>query len=215
MNIGDKYGRLTVVGVKGARGGLVQAVCDCGNSVELRRWQLRRGNNKSCGCLTIDLFKQRTTKHGHIKRIAGKRAPSAEYRTWQNMRNRCLNPNAQDFKYYGGRGISIDPSWDSFEQFFNDMGPRPSNNHTLDRVDGTKGYSKTNCRWETRQVQARNRPYAKTKTWELAEQLNVKVATAAHYIWKVRAADKNNLREAPLSQELEEKVRAFIKKEKI
>ena len=215
MNIGEKYNRLTVIGFKGTRNGIVIAKCDCGNEVELMRCHIIKGNNKSCGCLLSDSPKQRFTKHGHIKHSNGKRIPSAEYRTWQNMRNRCLNPNSNDYRYYGGRGISIAPEWNSFETFLADMGARPSDKHTLDRINNDQGYSKYNCRWETRQAQARNRPYAKTKTWELAEQLNVKPATAAHYIWKVRALDKNTLREAPLSSELEQKVRDFINKEKI
>lgn len=215
MNIGEKYNRLTVMGFKGKRDGIVIAKCDCGNEVELMRCHIIKGINKSCGCLLSDSPKQRFTKHGHVKQVNNKRVASPEYRAWQNMRNRCLNPKAQDFKYYGGIGIGVDSSWNTFDQFFSDMGARPSADYTLDRIDTAKNYGPTNCRWATRLVQARNRPYAKTRTWELAKQLGVKTTTAAHYIWKVRAKDKNKISYFDMSPELEQKVRSFIEKGKI
>lgn len=154
--------------------------------------------------------------HGEVKWIAGKRAPTPEYTTWQNMRNRCLNVHAQDYSYYGARGITIDPRWDKFENFLADMGRRPTAKHTLDRIDSDGNYTLSNCRWETRQTQARNRAYAKTKAWELAEELGVAFMTASHYIWRVRARDKGNMSKATaLSPDLEFKVRAFMKEKGI
>lgn len=215
MKIGDKFNKLTVKAFKGSRNGIVTAQCDCGNVIDVMRCHLKNGNNKSCGCLVLSSPKERFTKHGHINHIGGKRIATPEYRAWQNMRNRCLNKSSKDYKYYGGRGITMDVNWNSFEEFLKDMGNRPNNSLTLDRIDSNKDYSKTNCRWATRSEQARNRPYAKTKTWELAELLNVKITSAAHYIWKVRAVDKGKLSDIDMSKELEQKVRAFINKEKI
>jgi hypothetical protein len=77
-------------------------------------------------------------------------------KSWDAMWQRCTNPNSNRFAAYGARGIKVCPRWSSYGAFLADMGPRPSG-MTLDRRDGTKGYSPLNCRWATPQEQARNR----------------------------------------------------------
>lgn len=77
------------------------------------------------------------------------------YSVWREMRMRCQNPNHEGYADYGGRGITVCPEWDSFEQFLSDMGERPKG-MTLDRRDNNKGYSKNNCRWATYKTQAQN-----------------------------------------------------------
>ena len=77
------------------------------------------------------------------------------YGIWQAFRDRCRNKHRKDYKYYGGKGVTYDPSWDSFENFLADMGEAPEG-LTLDRIDSEKGYSKDNCRWATRQQQTYN-----------------------------------------------------------
>jgi hypothetical protein len=72
------------------------------------------------------------------------------------MKGRCSNPFRPDYKNYGGRGITYDPSWERFETFLADMGEKPSR-MTLERVDNAKGYSKDNCKWASRSMQNINR----------------------------------------------------------
>ena len=68
---------------------------------------------------------------------------------WRSMHKRCNDPKTNGYKWYGAKGITVDPSWDNFFQFHQDMGFRPSVKHHLDRVDSNKGYSKDNCQWIT------------------------------------------------------------------
>jgi len=79
---------------------------------------------------------------------------SIEYRTWQNMLDRCKSTGKQ-YKRYSLRGIKVCKRWEKFENFLEDMGERPEGK-TLDRIDNNKGYSKSNCRWATRAQQQRN-----------------------------------------------------------
>lgn len=72
------------------------------------------------------------------------------------MKNRCTNPNAEDWKYYGGRGIKLTHRWHDFRNFVKDMGERPNRSLTIDRINNDKGYSKTNCRWATKKQQRQN-----------------------------------------------------------
>src|SRR5215207_10373468 len=83
----------------------------------------------------------------------------AEYKAWRDMRRRCSNPNVSSFKHYGGRGITVCPSWnESFEAFYADVGPRPSPDHSLDRWPDVNGnYEPGNVRWATRIEQVRNK----------------------------------------------------------
>lgn len=80
-----------------------------------------------------------------------------EYYIWMAMKRRCRNPDSQQYKNYGGRGIDVCSNWLSFEGFYKDMGDRPTAKHSLGRIDNDKGYNKSNCRWETKEQQDNNK----------------------------------------------------------
>jgi len=73
------------------------------------------------------------------------------------MKSRCNNPRHKHFQHYGGRGITVCPEWDGFEQFLADMGHRPSPKHSLDRIDNDGNYEPSNCRWALHQIQMSNK----------------------------------------------------------
>lgn len=96
-----------------------------------------------------------TYKHGH----SWEGGASREYRSWQSMIARCLNPKAPNYAQYGGRGIAVCERWRDFRNFLADMGPRPDD-ASLDRIDGKGGYEPANCRWATASEQNANRSTA-------------------------------------------------------
>lgn len=142
---GQKFGRLEVkkhVGSDSSGNSLFECLCDCGKTSVVVGTNLRKGRTKSCGC-----------GQGYYTH-SGSRTP--EYNTWHSMIQRCNNKNSPSFYKYGGKGIFVCESWLKFENFIADIGSAPSVKHTLDRIDGTKGYSKENCRWATYAEQNRN-----------------------------------------------------------
>ena len=101
--------------------------------------------------MSLQIAKRSREKHG-LK-------DSPEYATWHRMRRRCHDPDHPDYPTYGAKGIVVCPEWQqSFLEFYRAMGNRPSPLHSIDRKDNTKGYEPGNCRWATKEEQARNRP---------------------------------------------------------
>lgn len=142
--------------------------CDCGTEIIALGGQLRFGSPKSCGCLSREITSQRNYKHGHRFR---KMRKSAEYETWKGIRKRCsVSKEHQDYKYYAGRGIKVCERWSNFETFLADMGPRPSNSHSLDRIDPDGNYEPSNCRWATPVEQANNKRDTKRHLYNGAEK---------------------------------------------
>ena len=90
-----------------------------------------------------------------------------EYRAWINMKQRCNYVKGKDYKHYGARGISVCERWDSFSNFLQDMGQKPSKYHSVDRINNELGYYPENCRWATMTDQNNNRRKGKpSNDWE-------------------------------------------------
>lgn len=93
----------------------------------------------------------------HFNTTHGKKY-SSEYAVWRNIKARCRNKNNPSYKDYGGRGIDICDTWfNSFEEFYKEMGDKPSVLNSIERRNNNLGYFKDNCYWGTRTEQNRNR----------------------------------------------------------
>lgn len=148
---GQTFGDLTVKSYAGrrVRTALWLCRCVCGNEKTVARDKLVNGKTVSCGCKRYRKSQPAET-HGLSKR--------PEWVAWSAAKGRCYNPKNKRFSYYGGRGITMCDRWrDDFETFFADMGPRPSPQHSLDRIDPNGDYSPENCQWSTLDYQKRNR----------------------------------------------------------
>lgn len=123
--------------------------CKCGKNKVVLGCNLKNGRTKSCGCL----FKEgNNKKHGHSTTIK----ISKIYRAWDHMVSRCTNPNNIGYHNYGDRGIRVCERWMKFENFLEDMGEPPTQEHSIDRINNDGNYCKENCRWATNKQQSRN-----------------------------------------------------------
>ena len=145
MKIGETRNKLTLIKVVGKaqcghKTGLFN--CSCGENKNAIISNVKRGVLKSCGCM-----------------LAAKgMSNTPEYRAWSAMIYRCHNKKSNGYPRYGARGIFVNDRWrSSFMHFLEDMGKRPSSNHSIDRIDNDDGYYKDNCRWATCEQQVNNK----------------------------------------------------------
>lgn len=160
---GKRFGRLQVLMRSGSKNGSAMWLCrcDCGKTKVICGVELRSGETKSCGCLHREIASQTMTKHNgsHKERL---------YRVWAAMLSRTRNPNATNYKYYGGRGIKVCEEWNDYEVFRDwalQNGYNPSAQYgecTLDRINVDGNYCPTNCRWVNMSSQNNNQRSNKT-----------------------------------------------------
>lgn len=153
--LGQTFGRLTVTKFLGRyanhNGIIWECQCECGKVCCVNTSALTVGGQKSCGCWRRESSIKRFTTHGMAR--------SPEHISWLAMWARCTNPKRPEWHCYGERGITVCDRWKDFANFYADMGPRPSNKHTLDRINNAGNYEPPNCRWATRKQQMRNVRY--------------------------------------------------------
>lgn len=176
---GNRYNRLYVMCEAGRDkygSVLYLCKCDCGNFVVVRASRLRGGYTKSCGCLQREsaailcrtLGKKNKNKkfsEEHKKKLQGKNSlyykhgfsKERIFRIWNGMKNRCNNPNATGYKYWGGKGVQVCDDWLNNFITFKDwaLSSGYKKNLTIDRIDSDGNYEPNNCRWITRSENTR------------------------------------------------------------
>lgn len=154
---GQRFGRLIVLEHceerRSYRSSMWKTQCDCGANKLFTRASLVQAGVKSCGCLmreNVAAASRRRTRHGQSKRGE----MTGAYRSWHAIQQRCYNPNNPKYHRYGGRGIKV--IWNSFDEFYRDMGDRPAKK-SIERIDVNGNYEKGNCKWGTDREQGRNK----------------------------------------------------------
>lgn len=152
------FGKWTITGESVGR--KTPCRCECGTTKLVSTYDLTRGKSTNCGCVRKTAMpsaaKEANTKHG--------RSDKTEQWIWSDMKRRCYNKERRGYSRYGGRGITVCDRWlvgdgikTGYQCFLDDMGVRPSNDYTLDRINNDLGYSLENCRWASREDQNYNK----------------------------------------------------------
>jgi len=164
--VGERYGRwLVLEKLERKTGGYYwyKCRCDCGTIKEIMGGSLRKKKSTagtySCGCARLE----KITTHGMTK--------TPTFKSWESMLQRCTNKNSPDYPRWGGAGITICDRWMKFENFYEDMGERPSLDHSIDRYPNKTGnYEPENCRWTTRSEQQKNKTNSRYITYKGKEK---------------------------------------------
>lgn len=171
---GKKFNKLTALEYQGNKKWLFK--CDCGNTVIKETSDVKRGSVQSCSKLCT----------------TGNPSKHPLYQTWDGIKKRCYQKNATGYKNYGGRGIKMSDEWRfSFWTFVKDMGEKPFQACTVERIDNNKDYCKENCVWASSKEQAsnkRNNIYIVYKNeiytlYSICKLLNLKHSTV---YWKLK-----------------------------
>lgn len=180
VNPGHRYERLTVIaeiksdnrskpGYGRMERRYIKCLCDCGNETVVKLKQLHYKETRSCGCLMREHAKQNIVKatQSRLKfNASGVKAKGThEYESYRNMKTRCYNPKHRGYRWYGAKGIKVCDRWlephgFGFKNFLEDMGPKPTPKHQVDRIDSDKDYGPGNCKWATHLEQQHNKKKA-------------------------------------------------------
>lgn len=150
---GKRFGKIFVISKEGIYGSAQHAtwrcLCDCGTQFIAVGASIRAGRTQSCGCQSRNNWfcSEKVITHG----MSGSRT----YRIWRGILQRCKTVTSKKAHLYALKGISICPEWYSFVAFLHDMGEAPDG-MSIDRIDGSLGYCKINCRWATPKQQGNN-----------------------------------------------------------
>lgn len=145
---GQRFGRLVAQNYLGNR--RWNCLCDCGKETSPLTLNLTNGNTKSCGCIRIEKKHEIARKHGFY----GTKA----YKSWCSIKKRCTNLKDPAYKNYGAKGIFLCNEWINDPKAFCEyVGVAPSEKHSIDRIDNSKGYEPGNVRWADDYEQANNK----------------------------------------------------------
>jgi len=176
--IGKRFGGMRAVAFAGYFNNRPYLIgkCDCGEEFITSVSHVKAGHVRSCGCtrgrkLGVLLF-----KHGYSE------TDCRAYTSWRAMRERCRNPKAKAYRYYGGRGITVCERWNDFGTFLTDMGHPPTETHSIHRLDNDGPYAPGNCKWATVEEQVSNN----SANWNIAiNGVRHTAAQATRYLgWK-------------------------------
>ena len=154
IDLTDKiFGRLKVLnreGVDKDKRPMWNCICECGKNTIVKGNLLRRGETKSCGCLLLEKNRERAN-------LRRRKVPDTLVEIYNNIKQRCYNPNNKMYYRYGGRGIIMCEEWlNSYEKFYNDVISNYNCNYQLDRRDNNGNYCPENCRWVSKEVNMQN-----------------------------------------------------------
>lgn len=183
---GDVFGKLQIIREVDRRDTnrrRFECRCECGRIVSVNLVDLKSNKTKSCGCWNLYVSKTQFITHGERR--------SVEYKILRGMVARCHCPTNKAFSNYGGRGIIVCDEWrKDAAAFIAHVGRRPSELHSIERIDNERGYEPGNVRWATMKEQCRNK---RGNNWieyngerrlliEVCEELGVRVKTIEHRI---------------------------------
>lgn len=160
---GRKFNSITVINIKEVKSKRVYwyCMCACGTMFFALGSSIKSGHTKSCGCHNKKVRSDAWKTHGCSMQVNSSKEHKSTYTSWQGIKSRCNNPKSTGFYLYGAKGIKMCERWiNSFDAFLEDMGVKPTMQHSIDRFPDKNGnYEPSNCRWATPLQQMHNVNY--------------------------------------------------------